>query len=121
MIWDRIRTWGLVALVLVLAFVFVQWHRMKGIVKDARAELAQKDAENRALHAQRARDKALAAVHAAVDASTKAKLAGIAEKAALDLANAEKRREEARTAAASGDVDALVELGRKMRKEGKIR
>lgn len=121
MIWDRIRTWGLVALAIALLFVLGQWQRARGIIKDTRAELAQRDAENRALHAQRARDKALAAVHAAVDASTKAKLEDIAKKAALDLANAEKRREEARAAAASGDVDALVELGRKMRKEGKVR
>ncbi len=117
--WAAIKTWALVAFAVVALFCLGQWQRMAALVRETKAKLAQEKAARIAAQESAERERELAEKRTATDTSLREHIAAIEGRRRSELDASEKRRSDVEHAA--GDVDKLVALGEKLRKDGKLK
>ena len=116
-----VGTWALVALVAALLVAVGLWRHAANLAKATKAALEASEAREKAARESAKRQSELAAKNAETDAGLRADVKAIEAAHAPALAQAQAEKEEATQASASGDVDDVVALARKMRAEGRIR
>lgn len=116
--WAKIKTWALVGLGVVALFLLGQWQRARDLVKRTKEDLARQTALAQQQAEAAKRERELKRERDEIHAAREAKMAAIEVKRRQDLDAADKARKELDVAAK--DPDAMVELGNKLRREGKL-
>lgn len=119
MTWDKVKTWALVGLGVLLLVVVGQWQRARDLVKRTKEDLARQTALAQQQAEAAKRERELKRAQGEIRAGLEERQAAIEVKRRQDLDAADKAREE--LDASAGDPDKMVELGNKMRREGRLK